>query len=121
MNAWTAQEEKDAALLMTLAREGHVGAFDALVRMFGSWMIASTYKVLGNHEDAEDAAQEAWVYVWRDLSRPHPSTIDSVPGLLWHYGQNAAKNVFSRRNAKKRGGRTPSMWDYDLLRELHGL
>lgn len=122
MNAFTDKETADALLLLRLAGEGHNGAFDALVVKFGQWMLGATFRVLGNPQDAQDASQEAWVTFWNETRKRNGVWPDetSVPGLLCVTGRQAAIKLLERRNAKKRGGRDPGFFTYDLLAELHG-
>lgn len=47
--------------LVALARSGDRGAGDALVRAFASEVYGVLFRIVGNHEDAEDLAQEVFV------------------------------------------------------------
>lgn len=45
------------------------GGFDAIVDLYGGPALAFAVNVLGNREDAEDAVQESFVQVFRNLGR----------------------------------------------------
>ena len=49
------------------ARQGDLGAFDALVQQFRDMAVAYAYSILGDFQLAEDAAQEAFVRAYQDL------------------------------------------------------
>jgi RNA polymerase sigma-70 factor, ECF subfamily len=49
------------AQLIELAREGDLDAFDSLVRQHFSRIYALLFRMIGNHEDAEDLTQETFL------------------------------------------------------------
>jgi RNA polymerase sigma-70 factor, ECF subfamily len=53
--------------LIRLAQDGDPRAFDQLVRTHFQPVYALLYRLLGNHEDAEDLAQECFVRAHRSL------------------------------------------------------
>jgi RNA polymerase sigma-70 factor (ECF subfamily) len=55
--------------LLAAAQAGDRAAFDELLAGQRSRAIASALRVLHNHDDAEDAVQDAFVKIWRQLSR----------------------------------------------------
>jgi RNA polymerase sigma-70 factor (ECF subfamily) len=54
--------------LIALASRGDVDAFEKLVRKHSVFVEATAIRILGNN-GAQDASQEVWVRVWRDISR----------------------------------------------------
>jgi DNA-directed RNA polymerase specialized sigma24 family protein len=122
MSAFNTKEVADALLLLRLAGEGHNAAFDALSLKFGNWLIAAAFRVLKKHEDAQDAAQEAWILLWNETRKRRGEWPDdtSVPVILTVMGRQAGIRTLERRYARKRGGRDPGFFTYDLLAELHG-
>ncbi len=56
------------AELLDRAREGDLDAFDALVRLHFARVHALLFRMIGNHEDAEDLAQECFVKAQRSLA-----------------------------------------------------
>lgn len=54
--------------LVSRARQGEPAAFEALVREHGPFVFNLALRTLGDSNDAEDAAQEAFVRAWRGLA-----------------------------------------------------
>lgn len=61
--------EMDEALLLTRASQGDALAFQRLVEHYAGLVSRLARTLLADHALAEDAAQEAWVDVWRGLPR----------------------------------------------------
>jgi RNA polymerase sigma-70 factor (ECF subfamily) len=59
----------DDAYLVQRAREGYVDAYAELVDRHGQLAYRVALRLLGNHHDAEDVAQEALVTAWQQLPR----------------------------------------------------
>lgn len=59
------EEEAD---LLARARQGDSSAFGALVRRYQRRVYAAALHLTGNHSDADDVAQEAFVRAYRGLS-----------------------------------------------------
>ncbi len=51
----------DLTLLILQAKQGDVAAYSAIVRRFQDTAVGYAYGILGNHENAKDAAQEAFL------------------------------------------------------------
>jgi RNA polymerase sigma-70 factor (ECF subfamily) len=62
------REAREEASRLERARRGDRDAFDALVRMHCARVYALLFRVIGNHEDAEDLAQETFVRAFRSLA-----------------------------------------------------
>ena len=61
------REEPRVRALLELARQGDRRAFGDLVAMHGQPVFRTAMAALGSAEDAEDAAQDAFVVAWRKL------------------------------------------------------
>lgn len=59
----------DEALLIARAREGDQDAFRQLVERYQSAVYNLAYRMLGDPDEAEDAAQEIFVRLYRQLAR----------------------------------------------------
>jgi RNA polymerase sigma-70 factor (ECF subfamily) len=55
------------ATLVAAARDGDRAAFDRLVRAHFGGVYGVLFRMVGNHEDAEDLAQETFVRAWKAL------------------------------------------------------
>lgn len=57
----------DVALLILQAKQGDVEAYSAIVRRFQDTAVGYAYGILGNHDFAKDAAQEAFIEAYACL------------------------------------------------------
>ncbi len=62
------QEIDDIITIIRAARAGDVAAFARLVNLYQDMAVAYARSFLGDHHLAEDAAQEAFIEVYRSLS-----------------------------------------------------
>lgn len=53
--------------LVRRAMKGNEPAFEALVRMYERQVFAYAYRLLSNHQDAEEVTQDVFVKLWRTL------------------------------------------------------
>jgi mycothiol synthase len=58
---------RDLELLILQAKQGDVAAYSAIVRRFQDTAVGYAYGILGNHEAAKDAAQEAFLEAYACL------------------------------------------------------
>jgi len=88
---------EDEADLLTRARQGDRSAFGALVRRHQRRVYAAALHVTGNHSDADDVAQEAFVRAYRGL--------DSFDGrsdfFTWLYRITINTGLNRLRSAKR--------------------
>ncbi|MCW2540132.1 MAG: putative polymerase ECF-subfamily sigma factor [Frankiales bacterium] len=97
----------DDAFLVQRAQEGYLDAFTELVNRHGKLAYRVALRLLGNHHDAEDVAQEALVAAWQQLPRFKAESNFST----WLY------RIVTRR-ALNRMTRTKPTDSTDLLDEL---
>ncbi|HEX2883775.1 MAG TPA: RNA polymerase sigma factor [Candidatus Limnocylindria bacterium] len=83
------------AELMELATRGDVAAYEELVRRYQELAFRVAYLVLGDADDARDAAQDGFVRAWKAIGTFRPGA-EPRPWLLRIVG-NAARN-------RRRGG-----------------
>jgi RNA polymerase sigma factor (sigma-70 family) len=86
--------------LVERARRGEVMAYEELVRRYQDVAVRTAHLVSGGADDAEDAAQEAFVKAYRALARFRPGA-PFRPWLL-RIVANEARN--RRRSANRRTG-----------------
>jgi RNA polymerase sigma-70 factor (ECF subfamily) len=75
------------------------------VRAFNEWrseLVSTLYYVLGNVEDAQDAAQDAFLKCWR--SQDGLGEVRNLKAWVFRIGLNAAKDM--QRNAWRRRAKT---------------
>src|SRR5688572_14301833 len=81
-----------------------VDSTDAFVCAFNevrAELVSTLFFLLGNHEDAQDAAQEAFIKCWR--TRAGLVDVRNVRAWIFRVGLNAAKDL--QRNAWRRRAR----------------
>ena len=86
--------EVDDAYLVRRAQEGYVDAYAELVDRHGGLAYRVALRLLGNHHDAEDVAQEALVTAWQQL--PGFREKSSFPTWLYQIVTRRALNKVSR-------------------------
>lgn len=59
----------DVADVVARAKRGDREAFAELVRLFQRRVYATAYQILGNHSDADDVAQDAFVRAYRGMAK----------------------------------------------------
>jgi RNA polymerase sigma-70 factor (ECF subfamily) len=83
--------------LIARSRTGDLDAFEALVRIHQRHIYQLAYRLTGNHEDAGDAAQEAFVRAFQALPRFRQEAAFST--WLYRIATNAALDLVRRRPA----------------------
>ena len=85
--------ETEAALIEK-AQNGDRNAYGELVRHYHSGVVNVVYRMCGDVELAEDAAQDAFIQAWLRLSTFRPGT--SLRNWLYRIAVNAALDVVRR-------------------------
>lgn len=85
------------ASLIAKAQHGDRSAYGELVRQHHAGVVNVVYRMCGDAELAQDAAQEAFIQAWLHLPSFRPGT--SLRNWLYRIAVNAALDVL-RRNAK---------------------
>src|SRR5262249_45190897 len=84
--------------------DGANNSGDEFVRAFNevrAELVSTLYFVLGNHEDAQDAAQDAFLKCWR--TRDGLAGVRNLRAWIFRVGLNAAKDL--QRSAWRRRAR----------------
>lgn len=63
------QPDVDDAYLVRRAQEGYLDAYELLVKRYANQAYRIAYRMLGDHHDAQDVAQEALTAAWEGLPR----------------------------------------------------
>ena len=93
--------------LVIAASKGDVEAFAKLVRDYSSLVYRVTLRMLGN-DDAQDASQEVWVRVWRNIRRFRGESAFST--WLYRITVNTCLSIQqkqSRRDERELGDEVP--------------
>ena len=84
--------------LVALAQQGDRHAFGDLIRQHHRGVINVVYRLCGDTQLAEDAAQEAFIRAWQNLDRFRPQSSSANPFRNWVYriATNAALDMLRR-------------------------
>ena len=97
----------DDAYLVRRAQDGFVDAYELLVRRHAPAAYRVAYRLVGNHHDAQDVAQESFLAAWQGLPRYRSDAAFST----WMY------RIVTRR-ALNRLTRTRILDGHDMLEAL---
>ncbi len=89
----------DDAVLVEKFRSGDAAAYETLVRRYQDKVMATCVRMLGNREDAEDAAQEVFVKVYDALPRFDPRAKFST--WLYRVTINHCLNMLRARRVRR--------------------
>jgi RNA polymerase sigma-70 factor (ECF subfamily) len=100
------------ALLVARARAGDATAFEQIMLDTERKVVATAWRMLGNREDARDAAQEVYLRVYKYLDRFKPE--QDFNGWLYRITINVCRDA-----ARKKRGATSGGELFDTLRNEH--
>jgi RNA polymerase sigma-70 factor, ECF subfamily len=99
----TAAIAGQSADLLARAKAGDLEAFDQVMRLHERQVLNTALRLLGNMEDAQDAAQETFLRLYKSLNR--------LPDVLevksWLY--RVTVNLCNDMHRKRRGNRTEAL------------
>lgn len=93
-----AEERARSAELVKRAREGDLGAYDELIKLFQERIYATTYNMTSNHEDAHDLTQEAFIKAYRSLHTFKGQS--SFYTWIYRIAVNRTINFLKKRNRR---------------------
>jgi RNA polymerase sigma-70 factor (ECF subfamily) len=102
----------DVRLVLERARRGDRAAFGELVRSYHRRVYMTAYRMMGNHDDANDVAQDAFIRAFRGL----PSFDARSEFFTWLY--RIVINVALNHLRRKKRRRTLSIEEVQLPEEL---
>ena len=85
----------DETELVRMAQNGDRNAFGELVRIHAQGVRNVIYRMCGNAQLAEDAAQETFIQAWLHLSSFRPQS--SLRNWLYRIGMNAATDMLRKQ------------------------
>ncbi|MFL6211462.1 MAG: RNA polymerase sigma factor [Pyrinomonadaceae bacterium] len=89
------------ALLITRARSGDATAFEELMICTQHKVVATAWRMLGQREDARDAAQEVYLRVFKYLDRYDPA--QDFHGWLYRITLNVCRDTARKRRGRDAG------------------
>ncbi|MDQ3586410.1 MAG: RNA polymerase sigma factor [Acidobacteriota bacterium] len=99
-----AGEQTDACThIIERAVAGDAAAFEQLMIAHERRVVATAWRLLGDREDARDAAQEVFLRVYKYLHRYRPG--QDFQGWLYRITVNVCHDVARKRRAHEGGGR----------------
>jgi RNA polymerase sigma-70 factor, ECF subfamily len=94
-------EQRGLALLIARARVGDAAAFEELMICTQHKVVSTAWRMLGDHEDVRDAAQEVYLRVFKYLDRYDPT--QDFHGWLYRITMNVCRDAARRRRKPDAG------------------
>ena len=107
--------EKQEQQWVEAARQGDQSAFEQLVHLYEKRVLALTTRMCKNPEDAEEAAQEAFLSAWQGL--PFFRGDASFSTWLYRLASNACVDLL-RREGRRQSAAGPSLNDEEVQLEV---
>lgn len=104
----TTASEQDDKSLVSLSKDGDLAAFNSLVDRYERDIYNLCYRILGDRQAAEDAAQESFLSAYRSLARFAGGNVRS---WLLRIAANQSKDELRRRKRKDRAASLDQMFD----------
>ena len=89
------QQHEELSRWIGLAVCGDLSAFESIVRRFEHRVLLTSKRMLGNVEDAQDAAQETFIRVYRNLGRVDRNR--RFEPWLYRIAMNVCRDAWKRR------------------------
>src|SRR6516225_9655709 len=85
---------EERARTVAAAKAGDLAAFELLMRQHERLVLATALRILGNLTDAQDASQEVFLKLYRNLGRVDPT---ACAGWLYRVTVNVCHDLRRRR------------------------
>ena len=86
---------EECSRIIQAARSGDLAAFEALMRRHERQVLATALRLLGDMADAQDASQEVFLRVYRNLGKLERT--DAFTGWLYKVTVNACRDLRRKR------------------------
>lgn len=103
----------DEKLLLSKAIKGDIDSFEALIENYQTKAYNIALRILGNEEDAKDAVQDAFIKIYRSLSKFRGDS--SFYTWVYRIVTNTCYDLIKKR--KKDQNKVTSLTSYDNSRE----
>src|ERR1035441_9239875 len=87
----------DGAGAIAAAKAGDLTAFENLMRQHERLVLVTAVRLLGRLEDAQDASQEVFLRLYRNLGKIN--TMENLPGWLYRVTVNVCHDMTRKRRA----------------------
>lgn len=104
----SAEVELTDERLVSLSKDGNLAAFNSLVHRYESQVYTLCLRLLGSHQAAEDAAQEAFLSAYRALPTFSGTNFRS---WLFRIAANQSKDEWRRRKRKDKASSLDELFD----------
>jgi RNA polymerase sigma-70 factor, ECF subfamily len=91
------------------AKAGDLAAFEALMRQHERLVLMTAVRLLGKLEDAQDASQEVFLRLYRNLGKL--DGVQNVPGWLYRVTVNVCHDMLRKRPAQVAVDEVPELSD----------
>jgi RNA polymerase sigma-70 factor (ECF subfamily) len=88
---------QDRSSVIDRAKAGDLAAFEQIMRQYERMVLGTALRLLGSLSDAQDASQEVFLKLYRNLGKVESS--DAFPGWLYRVTVNACHDLRRRRRA----------------------
>lgn len=95
LDGGTTEETAPIARLIVRAKAGDATAFDQIILSHQRKVIALAWRMLGNQDDARDAAQETFLRIYRNLNKFDPT--QDFSGWLYRIAVNVCRDIWRQR------------------------
>lgn len=89
-------------IIYTVADESKQKALEDLYNTHGVRMYNAAYRILENRQDAEDALQDTFIKIYKNIDRFMSLSGDDLILLIIIYTRNTARDIKRRRNTEKK-------------------
>jgi RNA polymerase sigma-70 factor (ECF subfamily) len=87
--------------LVRRSQQGDTAALQELVVKYQKWVYSLCYRVLSNHADADDIAQETFVAVYRHINKFQPQPQATFAGWLYRITVNLCRNQIRKQKRRR--------------------
>lgn len=88
--------------ILTIADPEKQVVLEELYHTHGARMYSSAYKILENKQDAEDALQDTFIKIYKNIDKFMVLSGDDLILLIIIYTRNTARDLLRKRNAEKK-------------------
>jgi len=88
--------------ILTITDQSKQSYLEELFNLHSGRMYNSAYRILENRQDAEDAIQDTFIKIYRNIEKFMALSGDDLILLIVIYTRNTARDILRRRNTEKK-------------------